>query len=333
MKRDPESGSNISIGAVGYPQTLKWMHLLEAMLVYDAWMRNPEHDPKDIRGDVDTSSLSWPWTFNSPCMSSCRKFMHLYKEMVKRTDGTGLKLTKFHQILHHVKNISEHGSLLNVDSGRPESTHKSMTKDPSRKTQKRTTLLVSQTATRLSEDVLVRDVISSFLKEEKLENGDAERKSKSHVGSRFHLELVPFGRNRYEAHLKWLGKAQETELDPDMCQALLQRLFFHIGVGGCFHLSSIVNGFTEYKPEDGVIFRAHPDFMVKRPWYDWAMIKWSDDDDLVPARLRLFLDFSQATLMSDEEHREFCRETRLNSRRPARVPFNNEPYPLNVSQT
>ena len=31
--------------------------------------------------------------------------------------------------------------------------------------------------------------------------------------------------------------------------------------------------------------------------------------------------------MSDEEHCEFCRKTRLNSRKPARVPFNNEPYP------
>ena len=331
MRKDPDSGRNISIGAIGYPLTVKWMKLLEAMLVFDAWMRSPEHDPIDIRGDIDyndTTSLSWPWTFNSPCMTSCRKFMHLYKEMVKRTEGTGLKLTKFHQILHHVRNISEHGSLLNVDSGRPESTHKSMTKDPSKKTQKRTALLESQTAIRLSEDILVRDVKSSFCNQEEVDN-DNVRNYKSHLGSRFNLEVFPLGRNRFEAHLKWLGKAQETQLESDMCQSLIQRLFFHIGVGGCFHMSSIVSGFTEYRPYDGVIFRAHPDYMIK-PWYDWAMIKWSDDDDdddFVPARLRLFLDFSQATLMSDEEHQDFCRESRLNSRQPASVAFDNEPYP------
>ena len=330
MKRDTESGSNISIGPIGHTQTLKWTNLLEAMLVYDAWMRNPEHDPKDVRGDIEYSnshSLTWPWTFNSPCMQSCRKFMHQYKDMVRRTDGTGLKLTKFHQILHHVKNISEHGSLLNVDSGRPESTHKSMSKDPSKKTQKRTTLVVSQTATRLSEDVLVRDAKASFCKQQVHGNVHLNRKCKEHVGSRFNLDVTSLGGNRYEANLNWTGKSQATELDSDMCQALIQRLFFHFGVGGCFHISSMVKGFTEYKPEDGVIFRAHPDYMIGSPWYDWAMIKWTDDEDLVPARLRLFLDFSEATLMSDEEHREFCRETRLNSRRPTSVLYDDDHYP------
>ncbi len=330
MKKDTDTETNISIGPIGYEDTLNWMCLLEAMLVFDAWMKSPLHDPRDIRGDVDDDQLSWPWQFQSPCMTACRKLMHLYKKMVKRTEGTGLKLTKFHQILHHVKTISEHGSLLNVDSGRPESTHKVNTKDQSKKTQRRMSTLSQQTAIRLSEDILVRDAKSSFVKHDDVSQPH-DRRSSQFVGSRFHLNVTPLGRNCYESRLNWLGTPSETHLDSDMCQSLTQRLFFHLGPGGCLHLNSLVKGFTEYKPEEGVIFRAHPDYLVGKPWYDWALINWSDNDDdstvLVPARLRLFLDLSEAHLMSDEEHREFCREYRFNRSRPARMPMDNEPYP------
>ena len=188
-------------------------------------------------------------------------------------------------------------------------------------------MIVSQTASRLAEDILIRDTKARFCSQDELDDVEVEPKCKAHVGSRFTLDVTPRGGNRFEAFLAWMGKTQATEIDPDMCQALVQRLFFHIGVGGCFHVSSVVKGFTEYKPEEGVIFRAHPNYMTGRPWYDWAMIKWSGDEELVPARLRLFLDFSESTLMSDEEHIEFCRDNRFMSRGQARAVLDNEPYP------
>ena len=307
------------------------------MLVYDAWMRAPEHDPNDIRGE-DTGNephlLSWPWTFeSSPCLNSCRNLMKLYKHTVKRTDGVGLKLTKFHQILHHVKTISEHGSMLNVDSGRPESTHKYFAKDVAKKTQRRNASLAQQSAIRLSESQLIKDVKSAFISSRNNENNERvdeeqERTRSKFVGSRFVISMLPLGRNCFEANLIWDSKVPDSTLSSEMCQSILERLFFHTGVGGCLKITSKVKGFTEYKPQEGVIFRAHPDYVIGHPWYDWALIKWSDDENLVPAQLKLFLDLSEAELMSEEEHAIFCQERNLNNRRSHLSQIQNtDPYP------
>ena len=323
---------------IGIDASQQWLHLFEAMLVYDAWMRAPEHDPKDIRGDVEGQEqhLSWPWSFqSSPCLKACRELMKLYKDLVQRTDGVGLKLTKFHQILHHVKTISEHGSMLNVDSGRPESTHKYFAKDVAKKTQRRSATLAHQSANRLSESQLIKDVKAAFISSqcsgtERADGEDSRRRSKF-VGSRYVVNMIPLGRNCFEAILKWETTVPDTVLSSEMCESILQRLFFHPGVGGCLKLSSKVRGFTEYKPEEGVIFCAHPDFVVGHPWYDWALIKWTDEDDLVPAKLKLFLDLSEAEIMTEEEHSTFCEEMNLNAR--GTQLHNSNPYPyLDKSQ-
>ena len=330
-KRNPETGKNEVLDGIGYQSAKKWLKLFEAMIVYDAWVRMPEHDPEDIRGPIANYEDLKDWKFESACMKSSRKLMHLYKTMVQRTEGTGLKLTKFHQILHHCRTISDHGSMLNVDSGRPESTHKVLSKDQARKTQKRKATLIEQTAKRLSEDTAVKDAKSAFMTL-KADDTLCNSTLKENAGSKFTLKLKRLGpdvHNAFEAKLKWNGKLPSSPLSSTICQAITKRLFFHVGVGGCLKHDSVIKGFTEYKPSKNVLFRAHPSYLIGEPWFDWAMINWNGDDDevLVPAKLILFIDLVEAKVMSREEHNTFC--TKVQESAGGRRPIINdgEDYP------
>lgn len=44
--------------------------------------------------------------------------------------------------------------------------------------------------------------------------------------------------------------------------------------------------------ESNALFQVHPTFFIEKFWYDWVLIKLSDDDDVdaVPAKLEMFLD-------------------------------------------
>ena len=99
-----------------------------------------------------------------------------------------------------------------------------------------------------------------------------------------------------------------------MCESITKRLFFHVGAGGCLKQNSTVKGFTEYRTDDKTLFRAHPSYMIGEPWFDWALIQWTGNDALVPARLYLFLDLDEALVMSHEEHLEYCQTFRNRSR-------------------
>ena len=311
VKRDQESQTNSTLDPLGRGATTKWLTLFEAMLVYDSWARMEEHSAADIRGHNDDIRDSHTTNFDSPCMNAIRSFMHLYKGQVKRTTGTGLKLTKFHQLLHNCRTISEHGSLLNVDSGRPESTHKVLSKDPSKKTQKRKATLIEQTAKRLSETIAVNDAKSTFIPKHRnvlhLEDLSEEKKF---CGSKFVLDISSLGHNFFQISVDWNGKMPTTPLNHNMCESIMNRLFFHVGVGGCLKEDSIVKGFTEYKPEHSKLFRAHPCYLIEEPWMDWALVEWDDSDDPVPAKIFLFLDLKDAKVMTHNEHLDFCLEMR-----------------------
>jgi hypothetical protein len=57
------------------------------------------------------------------------------------------------------------------------------------------------------------------------------------------------------------------------------------------HLTpSILHCHTEYKSVDGQIYCAHPNYHQK-PWFDYALVKWSGFNDLFPSCIHTFLNF------------------------------------------
>ena len=71
------------------------------------------NEPKKCDTGNNQSSLQEP----ALAMTSVRAYIKLFKKVVQRIKGEGLKLTKFHQLLHLVHYICLHGSLLNIDGG------------------------------------------------------------------------------------------------------------------------------------------------------------------------------------------------------------------------
>jgi hypothetical protein len=115
-----------------------WSQLVETLLQWERWLRSPVMEKKHVKKARDKH----------------RYIMYLMKKVAKRTEGMGLKLQKYHQIIHMADDILNFGVPLEVDTGSNESGHKS-TKVAAKLTQKNEETFDKQTAIRLEETHLL----------------------------------------------------------------------------------------------------------------------------------------------------------------------------------
>ena len=47
-------------------------------------------------------------------------------------------------------------------------------------------------------------------------------------------------------------------------------------------------------------YRAHPWFRSNKSWYSWGLVHWQENDDPVPAKIFMFLDFQNVTILRPE---------------------------------
>ena len=73
--------------------------------------------------------------------------------------------------------------------------------------------------------------------------------------------------------------------------------------GGRISPQSDIGGYTQIK-KGGKIFRAHPWYQNKGPWFDWGNFDWEDFDEPVPAQIMMFLDLTGCVIINDESDRE-----------------------------
>ena len=73
--------------------------------------------------------------------------------------------------------------------------------------------------------------------------------------------------------------------------------------GGRVCTTSSIAGYTQVK-KGGIIFRAHPWFCDKGPWFDWAYFEWTGFEDPVPAQIQMFIDLTDCTIINEEMDRE-----------------------------
>ncbi len=284
-------------------QTKEWVLLFEETLVLYQWLMAPTHKKEDLEshfpGDVDG--------LESKAQSRIRGFMRRYQRLVQR-DGNGLKINKFHQLLHYVRQILKDGSIQNIDTGRPESNAVAMYKNLSSTTQLRQKSLIKQVAQRHYEDILFDE--ASRLSRSREENFVEIRNEKKKVdhSSKYDLRLQSFNRDQNgvrvgQLTLKWLSGKTSGSFKPNIMISLAKRLFLsqHPDYGSLKH-HSVVRGFTEYiHPESKQLFRAHPNYRSKGSWYDWCTIKWDSYPDPIPAKIITFLDLSNSVMMTYAE--------------------------------
>ena len=115
-----------------------WVLLVETLLLWEEWLKSEEMHKKDIHRAKEKHLY----------------IMYLVKKTARRTKGMGLKIVKFHAIMHMALDIMRFGVPMNFDTGSDEAGHKP-SKTAAKVTQKRKELFDQQVEERLTEMTLL----------------------------------------------------------------------------------------------------------------------------------------------------------------------------------
>ena len=261
-----------------------WMLLLETLLQWEAYMRQEQMQRKHV----------------VRLEKKHRYLFHLIKKVIKRTKGMGMKLVKFHALLHLCLDILINGVPLNVDTSDNEE-HWKPAKVAAKLTQKDMRVFERQAATRLVEfdllDLAMEELqggqIWDYLQREKdLEELDEEGNA---VGCRRKLPIVTKGTqievdmDDDSGEMTWCfvnsraGNQDHVQWDDDVIRYLLD-LQDEILQGKLVIL-------TEHH-RNGQIFRAHPNYRQLGSWNDWVLLDWGRGLKL-PAQIWCFVDLQK----------------------------------------
>ena len=111
-----------------------WILLVESMLEWESYLNEPQMEKEHLKR----------------LKKKHRYMMYLMRKIAQRNTGMGLKLSKFHMILHLVEDIIEFGVPLETDTSANESMHKP-SKKASKMTQRAAETFNFQVANRLIE--------------------------------------------------------------------------------------------------------------------------------------------------------------------------------------
>lgn len=263
-----------------------WIMVLETVLQWEQWLKKPK---------LKVSLLD-------RAERKHKYLMYLIRKVAARTKGMGLKLIKFHYILHFIDDIKNHGTPAGLCTGKDEERHKAR-KIAAVLTQKQHKTFDSQTEKRMQEVFLLE------LAQEELRTGwapfdyynrtkgDVERQ-RSQRGSRETPSRSADGIRgmKYQCFIdddqnyvaQTFGKKRRLT---EHVKAEKDLIDFVIGLEELIppHLSPLYVR-TEYVRGEQ-IFRANS-FYYEEVWRDWAMVDWGAGWGVLPAKFYGFVDLS-----------------------------------------
>ena len=276
-----------------------WVDVFEQTLLLTSWVYLTEHPKIFLKGGR-----------NSVIAERIKQFVKTYKHAAPRKTGMGLKLVKFHQLLHLWWIIKLYGSLLNVDGARGESNAIVLTKEPGLKTQMRHVILNLQTSTeRYKRDVIMKAYEMTILpRKMQIAKDIPEMFSNNSVdepcGSRY---ILTFNYQNHCIVAKWKShkmKSKSCNFPQWICDSVFHKFAFY-NAGNTRQRIKSVEGFTEYNvphqrssetnnDNGSFLVRACPKFRSSRPWHDWALIKWNIEnvDMYIEGQVLMMLDLS-----------------------------------------
>ena len=240
-----EFTKNVNIGPMGFRKANDWLTLISLMLTMNSWIMSPEHAKHDLQLRTLRNVAERSLAREPRAMKKVRLFMRLYKDVVNRTSGDGLKIPKFHQLLHYVDQILKDGSLLNIDGGRCESIATTNYTNPGRRTQMRQQSFMKQLAYAHYSNVAVHSAIhNSRIPYMQLTNicDDIINQRNEIIklcGSRFLLCLDQSGNQINEQSVFqfiWQGKKPKTSYSKSLTTAISKRLWMNCGVMNSIYL-------------------------------------------------------------------------------------------------
>ena len=145
-RHDPNTGKDVTVAGkpLGTQRAKKWIRLIESTLLMYQWLMAEEHSSSIITDDREGLTLP------EECVgqSRIREYMRNFSYLMHRREGHGLKITKFHQLLHYTRYMAKYGSVQNFDTGVCEGLAVSMYKRHVKSTQRQHHNLNSQIAVR-----------------------------------------------------------------------------------------------------------------------------------------------------------------------------------------
>ena len=300
------------------------IRVLEETMMLHEWLRLEEMD----REDVD------PIVEGEPMSSRAHRFLVNYSQRYKDhivLEKNKCKTTKFHQLLHTVRNIRRVGAFKNVDGSIGEKIAKWLVKDLSRTTNKDRDILSLSICLRYCEKKTVENLLRiRDRSREKYRNAMSSSNSNNRqanvqtgielcgtTNKKFSLirkEITIIDNNpenvtQFSIETKWKkGVIPPITGFPDtLVLGVMNRLFdWNPSLGGKLTADSIVEGFTDLSViinRKNVIFRANPHFRRQGEWFDWAFFDWGEEG-LVPGRILMFLDLANCTIINGVEEND-----------------------------
>ena len=296
--------------------------VIEDTLLFHRWLKKERY----LKTDFDVKEGE----NDSRASSRIKHFLQAFKDNVRRS-GNELKTPKFHQMLHICDYIIKFGPPSSFDGSRGENLGKTIIKDSAQRTNKDKTTLNFDIATRIYEDDLIDQAShayyrrykkwpSNYCTETDMILHPSERNKRRRVGPvdfteftkpqnpRFHLNVMDHDEEDEEIKVKvdW-GKHKNNppfNFSSRLVAKIASRMYLNCANhGGRVCTTSRIAGYTQIK-KGGIIFRAHPWFCDKGPWFDWAYFEWTGFDDPVPAQIQMFIDLTDCKIINEEMDRD-----------------------------
>lgn len=250
-----------------------WIILLETLLQWEMWLKSDEM----VIGHVRRSDKKH------------RYIMHLIRKVANRVEGMGLKIPKYHMIMHMFQDILDLGVPMEYDTGSNERGHKP-TKTAAKLTQRSQQTFDKQTCRRLREalllDLAMEEIRGKPLWKYGCHTEDMLQPPPNHeepyLGG---PSYVPYFDPSYKYN-RFLCTSRSTP-DGDTCFERQLVNFVH-------GLQEVVRSWIPQlamRPNHhryGRIFRATTNFKGAM-WRDWAMIDWGEEG-ILPCKLWGFVD-------------------------------------------
>jgi hypothetical protein len=263
-------GENSLFSSLGGQRLADFTHCFELLLLLENFCKQESHQ----RRDLNVMKKGMPL------------IMDFIKSTLNRQDGNGMKIVKFHLLLHYVDDIRRFGSMRNYDSCIGERHHCTEVKDPAQQTQRRKVNFERQTALRYYDNLLISIGQREFVKQKPKPAVTLQYKNKNIIYDHRYKKL--YKKDSSSKKLRachWKDKLFQMSLI-DLCKSLVET----------GKARSPIVFFTQHN-RDEIIFRACPKYHDNGAWYDWAYVDWGDNL-AVPAKLLIFMDLSDNFLES-----------------------------------
>ena len=189
------------------------------------------------------------------------------KKVLDCWEGCGMKIPKFHQMLHVVGDMLRFGTAKGYHGGPCESNAKTNAKEPAQNTQKHGDILNEQVSHRYCDNLLIDIVAYDMFNEP---NDSKIESVVERGGTQFCIHKTKIDENWFDYKITSSTKGSNFRLS--------QHLLHYVADTFCTLLPDgrykKLECFTEHKYGDNVTFHGHPCYRSRLAWNDWAVFDW-----------------------------------------------------------